>query len=249
MIFLVRTRRLADGGRLGTQCSSSAPPGVLANFRFRVLDECDEMLNMGFADDVEAILKSAQDSSSVQTLLFSATMPSWVKDMQRKYLNAGSVYVDLVGNDKMKASKSVEHKVLYAHWSQRTEIIQDLVNCYGFSGAREALSCPVVSKPSCPEMATVLGGSGPNTSSYSVAVMCTRASCRRTPRGVQGARSSLATQKTMRMSLPRSSQRQLERAPCTVTSHRRSARLCSRRSRTVSLLCLSRRTSQLGAST
>jgi ATP-dependent RNA helicase DDX21 len=93
------------------------------------------MLNMGFADDVEAILKSATDSTQVQTLLFSATMPSWVKDMQRKYLNSGSVYVDLVGSDKMKASRSVEHKVLYAHWSQRAEIIQDLVNCYGCAGA------------------------------------------------------------------------------------------------------------------
>ena len=43
--------------------------------------------------------------------------------------------MDLVGNDKMKASRSVEHKVLYAHWSQRAEIIQDLVNCYGCAGA------------------------------------------------------------------------------------------------------------------
>ena len=34
--------------------------------RFRVLDECDEMLNMGFADDVEAILASAADSAAVQ---------------------------------------------------------------------------------------------------------------------------------------------------------------------------------------
>ena len=74
-------------------------------YRFRVLDECDEMLNMGFADDVETILKSATDSSAVQTLLFSATMPTWVKDVQKKYLNAGSVYVDLVGTDKMKASR------------------------------------------------------------------------------------------------------------------------------------------------
>ena len=74
-------------------------------YRFRVLDECDEMLNMGFADDVETILKSATDSSAVQTLLFSATMPTWVKDVQKQYLNAGSVYVDLVGTDKMKASR------------------------------------------------------------------------------------------------------------------------------------------------
>ena len=50
--------------------------------RFRVLDECDEMLNMGFAEDVETILKSAKDSTNVQTLLFSATMPTWVKQVR-----------------------------------------------------------------------------------------------------------------------------------------------------------------------
>jgi ATP-dependent RNA helicase DDX21 len=104
--------------------------------RFRVLDECDEMLNMGFADDVEAILASALDSATVQTMLFSATMPSWVKGVQAKYLRQGkTLNVDLVGNDVMKASRSVAHKILYAHWSQRANIIRDLVACYGFSGA------------------------------------------------------------------------------------------------------------------
>ena len=71
----------------------------------------------------------------MQTLLFSATMPAWVRDMQAKYLNPGSVHIDLVGNDAMKASRSVAHKVLYAHWSQRADIIRDLIACYGFSGA------------------------------------------------------------------------------------------------------------------
>jgi ATP-dependent RNA helicase DDX21 len=100
-----------------------------------VLDECDEMLNMGFAEDVETILASAVDSAAVQTMLFSATMPSWVKGVQAKYLRQGNMLnVDLVGNDAMKASRSVAHKILYVHWSQRADIIKDLVACYGFSG-------------------------------------------------------------------------------------------------------------------
>lgn len=50
--------------------------GVLKmeNLKFRVLDECDEMLNMGFADDVEKIIGAIPDPSKVQTLLFSATL-------------------------------------------------------------------------------------------------------------------------------------------------------------------------------
>jgi hypothetical protein len=47
--------------------------------RYRILDEADEMLNMGFVDDVEKILSSA---NNVQTLLFSATLPSWVKQVR-----------------------------------------------------------------------------------------------------------------------------------------------------------------------
>ncbi|KAL7003230.1 DEAD-box ATP-dependent RNA helicase 7 [Sarracenia purpurea var. burkii] len=51
----------------------------LSSLKFRVLDEADEMLKMGFVDDVELILGKVEDVSKVQTLLFSATLPSWVK--------------------------------------------------------------------------------------------------------------------------------------------------------------------------
>ena len=37
------------------------------------------MLNMGFVDDVEKILNAGVDTAAVQTLLFSATLPSWVR--------------------------------------------------------------------------------------------------------------------------------------------------------------------------
>jgi len=52
-----------------------------------VLDEADEMLNMGFADDVETILEGvgSRNPEKTQCLLFSATTPSWVKEIGRKY--------------------------------------------------------------------------------------------------------------------------------------------------------------------
>lgn len=52
-----------------------------------VLDEADEMLNMGFADDVERILDGVGSSNDQKTqcLLFSATTPSWVKEIGRNY--------------------------------------------------------------------------------------------------------------------------------------------------------------------
>ncbi|MBV6512611.1 MAG: DEAD/DEAH box helicase [Ignavibacteriales bacterium] len=48
-----------------------------------VLDEADEMLNMGFRDDIEKILRSAPQER--QTVMFSATMPKPILDLTRKY--------------------------------------------------------------------------------------------------------------------------------------------------------------------
>ena len=52
-----------------------------------VLDEADEMLNMGFAEDVETILDGLgrDNGRKSQCLLFSATTPSWVKEIGRQY--------------------------------------------------------------------------------------------------------------------------------------------------------------------
>nr|WP_075980475.1 DEAD/DEAH box helicase [Bacillus massilionigeriensis] len=56
----------------------------LENVHTVVLDEADEMLNMGFIEDIEAIL--AQTPSERQTLLFSATMPAPIQRMAEKFM-------------------------------------------------------------------------------------------------------------------------------------------------------------------
>jgi ATP-dependent RNA helicase DeaD len=57
----------------------------LDKLRFLVLDEADEMLRMGFIDDVELILSHAPKER--QTALFSATMPDAIKKITKRYLN------------------------------------------------------------------------------------------------------------------------------------------------------------------
>ncbi|MEP4890312.1 MAG: DEAD/DEAH box helicase [Aliiglaciecola sp.] len=57
----------------------------LDKLRFLVLDEADEMLRMGFIDDVEWILGHAPETR--QTALFSATMPAPIKKITERYLN------------------------------------------------------------------------------------------------------------------------------------------------------------------
>ena len=57
----------------------------LSNVRFLVLDEADEMLKMGFIDDVEAIL-SATDVNNRQTALFSATFSPEIRRLAKQYM-------------------------------------------------------------------------------------------------------------------------------------------------------------------
>src|SRR5690606_19460241 len=56
----------------------------LSQLRTLVLDEADEMLRMGFIDDVEAVLKKVPDSR--QVALFSATMPPPIRRIAQTYL-------------------------------------------------------------------------------------------------------------------------------------------------------------------
>jgi len=70
--------RVMDHMRQGTLNTSSL--GCL------VLDEADEMLRMGFIDDVEWILEQLPDER--QLVLFSATMPSEIRRLSKKYLNS-----------------------------------------------------------------------------------------------------------------------------------------------------------------
>ncbi len=56
----------------------------LDRVRCAILDECDEMLSMGFQEDIEAILE--ETPTSRQTLLFSATMPEGIQRLGRRFL-------------------------------------------------------------------------------------------------------------------------------------------------------------------
>lgn len=127
----------------------------LSHLKFRVLDEADEMLRMGFVDDVELILGKVQDVTKVQTLLFSATLPSWVQQISKKFLKADKATADLVGNEKMKASTNVRHIILPCNSTARAQVIPDIIRCYS-SGGRTIIFAE--KKESASELAGLLPG-------------------------------------------------------------------------------------------
>ncbi|PSS34350.1 DEAD-box ATP-dependent RNA helicase [Actinidia chinensis var. chinensis] len=105
-----------------------------SSLKFRVLDEADEMLRMGFVEDVELILGKVEDASKVQTLLFSATLPDWVKHIAARFLKPHKKTVDLVGNEKMKASTNVRHIIIPCSSTARSQLIPDIIRCYSSGG-------------------------------------------------------------------------------------------------------------------
>lgn len=84
----------------------------LQALEFLVLDEADEMLDIGFQEDIDKILEAVTaqhpDPTKVQKLLFSATLPSWVDGVAQKYMT-NQITIDVVGTERQKTSTDVTH--------------------------------------------------------------------------------------------------------------------------------------------
>ncbi|XP_061621973.1 nucleolar RNA helicase 2 [Phyllopteryx taeniolatus] len=116
----------------------------LTKLQHVVLDEVDQMLDMGFAEQVEEILASSykkDGDSNPQTLLFSATCPPWVYNVAKKYMRPDCKHVDLIGKKTQKTATTVEHLAIACHWSQRAAVIGDVIQVYSGSQGRTIIFC------------------------------------------------------------------------------------------------------------
>ena len=95
----------------------------LQDVGYVILDEADEMLDKGFAHDVEAIL--SRTPSERQTALFSATMPKWVSRTAKNQLR-NSVTVEIDKN--VQSPTSVEHQVFTLQRSDKMEALRTLLD-------------------------------------------------------------------------------------------------------------------------
>ena len=95
----------------------------LRSVRLLVLDEADEMLDKGFAQDVEAIID--ETPSERQTALLSSTMPPWViRTASKRMRNPVKVSVDA----EVQAPPTVRHTVYTIERSQKIRALQSLLN-------------------------------------------------------------------------------------------------------------------------
>lgn len=88
-----------------------------------VLDEADEMLNMGFQEDIETILKTTPKRES--TWLFSATMPPEIRGVSKRYMNDP---VEITVGKKNTASKNVDHQYVVTQAQHRYEVLKRLID-------------------------------------------------------------------------------------------------------------------------
>ena len=86
-----------------------------------------------------------------QTLLFSATLPHWIKEAVKKYMKPDKITVDLIGDTKYQASETVKHYCIPSRWQNRSAILGDIVRVYGKGGAGKTIIF-VETKGECNEL-------------------------------------------------------------------------------------------------
>ena len=127
----------------------------LSHLDYLVLDEADEMLQMGFAEDVERILADTPEYK--QTALFSATMPPAIRKITSKYLhdpvevtveaktataeNISQRFIQVAGPRKLDALTRVlevepfDAMIVFVRTKQATEEVAEKLRARGFSAA------------------------------------------------------------------------------------------------------------------
>jgi ATP-dependent RNA helicase DeaD len=95
----------------------------LEEIKYVVLDEADEMLNMGFQDDIEFILQNTPKRDA--TWLFSATMPAEIKRVSRKYMKDP---MEITVGKMNTANKNIDHQYFVTNAHHRYEALKRMID-------------------------------------------------------------------------------------------------------------------------
>ncbi len=95
----------------------------LEKIRYVVLDEADEMLNMGFQEDIEFILQNTPERDS--TWLFSATMPPEIRRVSKKYMDSP---LEITVGKVNTGNKNIDHQYYVTTAQHRYETLKRLID-------------------------------------------------------------------------------------------------------------------------
>lgn len=124
---------------------------LLSTVRHLVLDEADEMLKLGFMDDLEAIFSALPESR--QTVLFSATLPHSIRDIAEKHLR-NPQHIKIAA--KTQTVARIEQAHLMVHADQKTAAVLRLLEVEEF----DALIAFVRTKQATLDLASALEAKG-----------------------------------------------------------------------------------------
>jgi ATP-dependent RNA helicase DeaD len=99
----------------------------LSELKYLVLDEADEMLKMGFAEDVETILADTPDDK--QVALFSATMPQQIRRISAKYLHDPE---EITVESKTTTSANTTQRYLVVSYPQKIDALTRILEVENF---------------------------------------------------------------------------------------------------------------------
>lgn len=107
-----------------------------SDLKSMILDEADVMLKLGFKEDIEHILGKVKEvnKGDLQILLFSATIPAWIKDIAKEHMRADFRVVDLCQDLTNKTARNVRHIAIECPWHNRIDALSRVLNCYGGTG-------------------------------------------------------------------------------------------------------------------
>ncbi|WP_432612408.1 DEAD/DEAH box helicase [Microbacterium aurantiacum] len=101
----------------------------LSELKYLVLDEADEMLKMGFAEDVEQIL--AQTPKEKQVALFSATMPPQIRRLAQQYLRDPE---EISIKSKTATGTNITQRYLVVSYAQKVDALTRILEVENFEG-------------------------------------------------------------------------------------------------------------------
>jgi len=120
---------VATPGRLLDHLQNGGLAKRLVNMKVLIMDEADQLLDMGFRPDIERILKLLQPSKSKrQTLLFSATVPGSVSEIANIALKPNYSFIDTVGQEVEQTHLHVKQELVVTPQAQQVHAIEAILS-------------------------------------------------------------------------------------------------------------------------